>query len=697
MGNTKYKHTKTGDIAMRRLLVAVFVISALFAVSNVYAGELSVTKCTVTAGKTEGYDTIVVSGEMNAAADDLSGADNIQVTVDSEDIVSPCVQSFPIDETTLKNGKYKCSRTENSSKTSFTFDTKTSKFSFTARNVDLLGLGCPLTIGIEIGDYNAETEVGEAIVNGPKSPIPIKLMMGIKNVLRVDSYKVTQGTKLNSDQLTVKGGFAVEDTDANMTDWVSENLVVTLDTQKFTIPKNDLKAGKGKFGCSKADVNEGGTADATFDFATCSFAITIKNTEIEADAGGADFGLEFGDFNATQMLCTFTISPTAQSFTASVGAGSVAVTTSNGCAWTATSNAGWITITSGSSGSGNGTVGYSVVANGGAKHTGTMTIAGQTFTVTQAQSASAPIKFVLPKPLDPVKRCSYFSYQIGTITGGVGPPYTVTLCTMGGFPPLDIFVNAGGLIEGVASSPEGTYSFEVCVTDAAFNLTSKSTSIKVTPPISPGTPSGPSPANGATGVSTSPTLTWTETSNTQSYNVYFGTASPPPLIMNVPLPASYKPATALNSNTTYYWQVIAEHDMCPLSPPTLAGGPVWSFKTTASTALSLTVDSATCVQSSSCDPSGGCFLTMSFAGSACGPVGALLSGATNCGSWHTTGGGCKRLASDPSCTDWSYSLSYSQSYEVTSYPYTVTFYLNADGYEQISIPSTVTVSPCACP
>ena len=49
------------------------------------------------------------------------------------------------------------------------------------------------------------------------------------------------------------------------------------------------------------------------------------------------------------------------------------------------SNATFITITAGSSGTGNGTVSYSVAANTGtASRNGTMTIAGLTFTVTQA-------------------------------------------------------------------------------------------------------------------------------------------------------------------------------------------------------------------------------------------------------------------------------------------------------------------------
>lgn len=83
--------------------------------------------------------------------------------------------------------------------------------------------------------------------------------------------------------------------------------------------------------------------------------------------------------------CTFSISPASASYAAAGGSGSVTVTAGAGCTWSAVSNASFITITSGSSGSGNGAVGYSVAANAGsASRNGTMTIAGQTFTVTQA-------------------------------------------------------------------------------------------------------------------------------------------------------------------------------------------------------------------------------------------------------------------------------------------------------------------------
>ena len=61
------------------------------------------------------------------------------------------------------------------------------------------------------------------------------------------------------------------------------------------------------------------------------------------------------------------------------------VTTTGGCSWTAVSNDSWISIRSGESGTGNGSVAFRVDRNlliG--QRVGTLTIAGQTFTVTQA-------------------------------------------------------------------------------------------------------------------------------------------------------------------------------------------------------------------------------------------------------------------------------------------------------------------------
>jgi len=95
------------------------------------------------------------------------------------------------------------------------------------------------------------------------------------------------------------------------------------------------------------------------------------------------------------------------------------------------------------------------------------------------------------------------------------------------------------------------------------------------PPPPPGTPASPSPSNSATGVVTSPTLTWSA-ANATSYDVKFGTTNTPPVVSAAQSTASYTPST-LNNSTTYFWQIVARNGSG--STP----GPVWSFTTAAST------------------------------------------------------------------------------------------------------------------
>jgi subtilisin family serine protease len=85
-----------------------------------------------------------------------------------------------------------------------------------------------------------------------------------------------------------------------------------------------------------------------------------------------------------RSACAYSFLPTSQNFGASGGTGSVGVTTQGGCNWNATSNATWITITAGASGAGNAPVNYSVADNNtSSARIGSITIAGQTFTVNQ--------------------------------------------------------------------------------------------------------------------------------------------------------------------------------------------------------------------------------------------------------------------------------------------------------------------------
>ena len=100
------------------------------------------------------------------------------------------------------------------------------------------------------------------------------------------------------------------------------------------------------------------------------------------------YPVEFGYWTIAyhqEASCAYSISPTNQSFPAAGGSETINVITDTNCSWTALSNASWITITSGSSGTGNGSVQYSVAPNRKKKtRTGTITVAGQIFTVTQS-------------------------------------------------------------------------------------------------------------------------------------------------------------------------------------------------------------------------------------------------------------------------------------------------------------------------
>jgi hypothetical protein len=70
--------------------------------------------------------------------------------------------------------------------------------------------------------------------------------------------------------------------------------------------------------------------------------------------------------------------------TSIAASGSFGVTAGNGCGWTATSQSSWITLTSGASGSGNGTVAFQLAPNRTASpRSGAISVAGHEFTITQ--------------------------------------------------------------------------------------------------------------------------------------------------------------------------------------------------------------------------------------------------------------------------------------------------------------------------
>jgi hypothetical protein len=91
-------------------------------------------------------------------------------------------------------------------------------------------------------------------------------------------------------------------------------------------------------------------------------------------------------FTVTQAAvapCSYAISPNTQKVEGIASTASVSVSTAGGCTWTAVSNVSWITVTSGATGTGSGTVTFNIAANPGKDRKGTLTVAGKTATVEQ--------------------------------------------------------------------------------------------------------------------------------------------------------------------------------------------------------------------------------------------------------------------------------------------------------------------------
>lgn len=127
-----------------------------------------------------------------------------------------------------------------------------------------------------------------------------------------------------------------------------------------------------------------GSGNGTVNYIVAANASTTSRTGTMTVAGQTVTVTQTG-------ACSFTVSPTAPNFDASGGTGTLAVTAGTNCTWTATESLSWITITSGASGAGNGTVTYSVAANSTtSSRTGTMTVAGATVAVTEAATSTIP-------------------------------------------------------------------------------------------------------------------------------------------------------------------------------------------------------------------------------------------------------------------------------------------------------------------
>ena len=119
-------------------------------------------------------------------------------------------------------------------------------------------------------------------------------------------------------------------------------------------------------------------------------------------------------------------------------------------------------------------------------------------------------------------------------------------------------------------------SGEPAILDAALS-TQDASEIPVVINHQPNCPSNPSPAYGVTNQPVNVDLSWSggdpDSGNAVTYDIYFGTSSPPPLAVSDYTNSMYDPGP-LNYGCTYFWQIVAKDNY-----EVPAYGLEWSFAT----------------------------------------------------------------------------------------------------------------------
>jgi Putative binding domain, N-terminal/Viral BACON domain len=218
--------------------------------------------------------------------------------------------------------------------------------------------------------------------------------------------------------------------------------------------------------------------------------------------------------------CSYSLSSTARSGSAAATTGTLNVTTSAGCAWTAASNAGWLAITRGATGNGNGTVGYSVAANSNtAQRVGRVTIAGVTFTFTQAGAACT-------YTLSPTTRNVATAATTGSVGVTAGSGCAWTSSSSSGW----LTVTSGGSGTGngtvnysvAANTSSAARSATLRIGTATFTVTQGGSCVYTVTPTSKGF--NPASATGTVTVTVASGCSWTATRSRSWITITSGTS-----------------------------------------------------------------------------------------------------------------------------------------------------------------------------
>jgi uncharacterized protein (TIGR03437 family) len=213
-------------------------------------------------------------------------------------------------------------------------------------------------------------------------------------------------------------------------------------------------------------------------------------------------------FTVTQAGgCSFALNRTGQDFGANGGTGAaINVTAGAGCAWTASSPVDWVRITSGASGTGNGTINLTVAANGGPARSALLTLAQRPYTISQAGNCAVTLNAATRT----------FTAPAATSTLNVTAAASCAWMAISNVNWLTITSGASGTGNGivgysVAINPGGARVGTLTIGGVTHTVTQNAAACTYT--LSPGTQQVNGPGgSGSVQVTTASHCTWTATS-----------------------------------------------------------------------------------------------------------------------------------------------------------------------------------------
>ncbi len=270
--------------------------------------DMSILKCTVKAGVTQGMDSFIASGTFAESPPDFDGITGIEVNIislsDGNEIYA---EAIAFDESDIVSGRFiyrhAITRGQPGAITTLLINFTAKTFSLRSQNIDLTGLACDLRLNVTMGDYMLTGDANETIVNGANKKIPIRLMRTYDDTMRITRASSGASSTALSDFFTVKGEIAVQAVDS--TDLNEEDLTLTWGEQTFIIPAGSFirtSVVRKAYRCSNITLAGGCIANGQFDLDKCTFNIKISRVNLDVTSGSVGFGIEFAEFSKSTAL-----------------------------------------------------------------------------------------------------------------------------------------------------------------------------------------------------------------------------------------------------------------------------------------------------------------------------------------------------------------------------------------------------------